>query len=428
MAELRIGSTSIVSSLQTQSTNVSNLQNNIASADTNISNLQACLGSSTSDMGAVGQGGQTHYNMGSSKTLLQLLQELETQINTARTEATASETAALQHSKRQTALSDLISSAMTRVAQTRATYADDTSATGSASLISVNYQGLDLWLTNSHTVRKDGANATSLVILRPTTEIVPANIVAWDDGYDVAFFTTAPTGLQPLQLMAQEWREQPAQGTEVYMLGSPFTDKFTVTCGIVSDPGSIPELFSGAPRTHTILDIVSRSGNSGGPAIDNTGRIVSISRLGATINNETLETLGWTVPSWAIKALLEQVTVSNITGDLTPLWIPEVEIEATPAPNSGLWTGLSVTSSTNLEPESIGSKLQALGHDNEAVLESIVLDGVTYTLGFLDGQFSIHDFSYLGANATATLNYSYVDINTSNTVSDLSMPLTINTN
>lgn len=436
MAELRIGGTSIISSIQSQSTsltsattNITNLQNDVGTANTNIGTLQACLGSSSANMGNIGQGGQAHYNMGAGKTIFQILQELETQINTARTEAaTGSETAAAQHVKRQTALSALISGAMTRVAQTRATFADDTSGTGSASLIAINYNGLDLWLTNSHTVRSSSQNATSLVILRPTSEVMPATIVAWDDGYDVAFFTTAPTGLQPLQLMAQAWREQPAQGTEVYMLGSPYTDKFTVTTGIVSDSGSIPDLFSGTPRTHTILDCVSRGGNSGGPIIDNTGSIVSIARLGAAVGGETLETIAWTVPSWAIKDLLRRVTVSNITGDLTPLWIPEVDIVSLSVPNSGLWFGLGVTTLTNQVPDSIGAKLMQLGHDNSAVLKSIEIGPMTYTLGYLDGQLSVHDFSYFGANTAATLNYSYVDLVSSNTVDGLSLQLTINTN
>lgn len=407
MASFTVGGKELVSA-------TTSLEASVGTANTNISNLQACLGSASTTMGSVGQGGQTHYNMGANKTMTQLLQELETQVNTARTEAAngaGNETAAAQHVKRQTALSSLISGAMTRVAQTRATYADDTSGTGSASLIGINYQGgLDLWLTNSHTVRKDSANATSLTILRPTSEVVPSNIVAWDDDYDVAFFTTPhQPGLQPLELMAQTWREQPAQGTEVYMLGSPYTDKFTVTTGIVSDSGSIPDYFSSTPRTHTILDCVSRPGNSGGPVIDNTGKIVSIARYGATYNDELLETVAWTVPSWAIKDMLRRVTLSGVTGNLTPVWIPEVEFSSVTVPPSGLWFGLQVVSETTSNTESIGRRLTDLNHTNSLLLKSIQIGGNTYTLGYLDGQLSVHDFSYYGSNTAATLNYRYFD-------------------
>ena len=85
--ELTIGQTPIKATLDSHTTS-------ITTANTNVTNLHSTLGtvSGTQNMGAVGQGGQTHYNMGANQTVTQLMRELETQVNTART-AAASATA-----------------------------------------------------------------------------------------------------------------------------------------------------------------------------------------------------------------------------------------------------------------------------------------------------------------------------------------------
>jgi S1-C subfamily serine protease len=302
--------------------------------------------------------------------------------------------------------SKLVSYTKPRIAQTRAY--SPVGATGTASLIYVN-ENTDLWLTNSHTVRSGGSNASLLVILRPNGEVMTGTILAWDDNYDISFFTTLHTGLEPLELFATSWRQQPDQGSEVIITGNPFSDKFNTTSGIVSDSGSIPDIFSDVPRTHTILDCVSRSGNSGGPAVDIQGKIVSINRLAAVSGGETLETIGWTIPSWVLKETLRRV-LSGVTGDLTPVWIPEVIFSSVPVPTSGFWHGLAVNSMTTSRTESIGKKLTDLGHTASVVLKKVVIENDEYILGYLDGQLSIHDFSFYGSDVIGTLHYSHSGI------------------
>ncbi len=122
-------------------------------------------------------------------------------------------------------------------------------------------------LTNEHVVR--GANYVKVRLL--TGREVVGEVLAADARRDVALVGTEPvhtTGL-PLNLRT------PAQGTEVYVLGSPLDKEYqgTLTRGIVSAnrPLDGQDFIQG--------DVGIMPGNSGGPLLDAQGNVLGIADL-----------------------------------------------------------------------------------------------------------------------------------------------------
>ena len=330
-------------------------------------------------MGEVSADPTANFSLTQDQTVKALFQQVESELNSIPLSAFAT---------RQNNLISLVQSVKPRVAQTRASTASGL-ITGTASCVASTTTS-HIWLTNSHTVRSGGTNAVAVSLLLSDAVVHTASILAWDDDADIAFVTTQFMGITPLTLLpTTQWRDQAQQGSEVFIIGCPFTDKFTVTSGIVSDSGSIPDLFSNVPRTHLIVDCVVRSGNSGGPVVNHSGQIVSVVTYAAETSKDVLDTLSWTVPAWVVQSLLNRV-LSGAVGNVSPDWVPEVTFSQAGAPVSGKWYGLDVSVIQSSRPQSIGSKLTAAGHTSNITLLQVEVDGVVYDLGYLDGQYSIH--------------------------------------
>jgi S1-C subfamily serine protease/peroxiredoxin len=159
--------------------------------------------------------------------------------------------------------------------------------------------------TNWHVV--DGANK-AVVRFRDGQELNAEGLVAFDKDSDLAVLKlpSVPDGALPLDLGPLE---PPRQGAGVSAIGHPQGFNFTVTEGIVSAvrktselPENISSFLNAASDTVWIQTSAAISGgNSGGPLLDEYGRVVGINSWIAAG-----ESLGFAVHVSHLSALIDQ--------------------------------------------------------------------------------------------------------------------------
>jgi serine protease Do len=160
-----------------------------------------------------------------------------------------------------------------------------------------------LILTNAHVVE----GATSLTVALEDGRELDARVVASDASLDLAVVKVAATGLPTVEIGSSADLQV---GQLVVAIGSPlgaFTD--SVTSGILSATG----------RTITVVDAVSRQrktidhllqtdaaineGNSGGPLLDASGRVIGINTAEAASANG----IGFAIPIDEAAAIIASV-------------------------------------------------------------------------------------------------------------------------
>jgi serine protease Do len=129
-------------------------------------------------------------------------------------------------------------------------------------------------LTNNHVV----ANAARVTVGLPDGRIFTAKVIGRDPSTEVALVKIDATGLPTLPL-GDDSTVQVGDG--VMAVGNPLGLNFTVTSGIISAKGrsgSLRDLFQ--PRYAVVdflqTDAVVNPGNSGGPLVDMSGRVIGI--------------------------------------------------------------------------------------------------------------------------------------------------------
>ncbi len=133
--------------------------------------------------------------------------------------------------------------------------------TGSGFIVS----GTGLVATNHHVVR----NSRYLAVQLADGRKLAADIVTLDPRYDVAILKVNPealVGLEPLRLLPAERDGEVRAGVPVVAFGSPLSQTFLMTQGIVSKVE--PEVLLG--------DFLIQPGNSGGPLVNLSGEVVGI--------------------------------------------------------------------------------------------------------------------------------------------------------
>jgi S1-C subfamily serine protease len=152
--------------------------------------------------------------------------------------------------------------------------AEPTEATGSGFVIDED----GLILTNAHVV----AAATSVQVTFSDSHTVSAKPVGKDLDTDLALLRVDPDGLdlEPLELGDSETVQV---GDPTVAIGNPFGLERTLTTGVVS---ALQRRLS-APSGFTIENVIQTDaalnpGNSGGPLIDASGRVIGINSQIAT--------------------------------------------------------------------------------------------------------------------------------------------------
>jgi S1-C subfamily serine protease len=162
-------------------------------------------------------------------------------------------------------------------------------------------------LTNAHVVNESGQQATSVTVVfnkgGSETQRVKGELVGVDIGSDVAVIKVDPSAvtLNPLPLGDSS---KVAVGEPVVAIGNPLGYDFSITSGIVSATGRSLQ----APNGQTIpngiqTDAAINQGNSGGPLIDSSGKVIGINEQIASQSGDNAG-LGFAVPiNTAIRSL-----------------------------------------------------------------------------------------------------------------------------
>jgi len=162
-------------------------------------------------------------------------------------------------------------------------------------------------LTNAHVVNESGQQASGVTVVfnkgGSETQRVKGELVGVDVGSDVAVIKVDPRAvtLDPLPLGDSS---KVAVGEPVVAIGNPLGYDFSITSGIVSATGRSLQ----APNGQTIpngiqTDAAINQGNSGGPLIDGSGRVIGINEQIASQGGGN-DGLGFAVPiNTAIRSL-----------------------------------------------------------------------------------------------------------------------------
>jgi serine protease Do len=175
-----------------------------------------------------------------------------------------------------------------------------TSGAGSGIVVSAD----GLILTNEHVV----TGATQLTVTLADGSQVSATVVASDAAHDLAVIRAAATGLTPATLADTT---SLTVGQIAIAIGSPlgtFTD--TVTQGIVSGLDRSIDVSDQATRTAQHLDGLIQTdaavnpGNSGGPLLDASGRVIGI----ITASASGAQGVGFAIPIDVALPLIRQAS------------------------------------------------------------------------------------------------------------------------
>jgi len=145
--------------------------------------------------------------------------------------------------------------------------------------------GQELVLTNAHVVA--GTNATSVEVpgRRGGAAELDARVVLYDPEIDVAVLRVPGLKATPL-----EFEPKPeAEGEDAIVLGYPLDGPFTVTPGRIRQQINLkgPDIYDTGVVTRDVYTVraIVRSGNSGGPMIDEAGRVTGVV-FGAALDDQ----------------------------------------------------------------------------------------------------------------------------------------------
>lgn len=149
-----------------------------------------------------------------------------------------------------------------------------------------------LILTNAHVVGR-----RALQVALPDGRILAARVAAHDASRDIAALSVDATGLPTIELGdSQSLRP----GQWVLALGHPWGVAGAVTAGVVAGVGKdLPEM-PRSDREWIAVSLHLRPGHSGGPLVDDRGRLVGMNTMMAGPD------VGLAVPVHVVKRFLRQ--------------------------------------------------------------------------------------------------------------------------
>jgi serine protease Do len=171
-------------------------------------------------------------------------------------------------------------------------------------------------LTNNHVVE----NARSITVILSSDEKRPAEIVGLDETTDLAVLKIASGGL-----IAAEWGDSDALevGSLVWAVGNPFGLDRSVTLGIVSAKNR--RGFGASPYQDFLqTDAAVNPGNSGGPLVDVSGKIVGIN---TAIVGRGYQGISFSIPTSIAKEVYQRLRETGkvvrgylgvVLADMTP--------------------------------------------------------------------------------------------------------------
>jgi S1-C subfamily serine protease len=155
-------------------------------------------------------------------------------------------------------------------------------------------------LTNAHVV----SGATDIRVTFSDSETVPARVLGKDEETDLALLGVEPKGLglQPLPLGSSAGVQV---GDPTISIGNPFGLDRTLTTGVVS----ARQRRITAPSGFSVDDVIQTDGvlspgNSGGPLLDASGRVIGVNSQMEAAGAQGGAGVGFAVPIDTAKALI----------------------------------------------------------------------------------------------------------------------------
>jgi S1-C subfamily serine protease len=170
-------------------------------------------------------------------------------------------------------------------------------------------------LTNAHVVQDNGVKASSVtVVLKGTgssTTRVKATIAGIDETSDVALLKVDPSQAPKLVVLQLGDSSKVQAGETVVAIGNPLGYDFSVTSGIVSATDRNLQSPNGSVIPNGIqTDAAINEGNSGGPLIDSSGKVIGINEQIASQSGGN-QGLGFAVPIDTAAKVMAQLKTSG---------------------------------------------------------------------------------------------------------------------
>jgi len=162
-----------------------------------------------------------------------------------------------------------------------------------------------LLITNYHVISSEvdptfrGSSRMFIRMGDATSPRIPARVVGWDRTLDLALIRAPITSDFVFSVVD---RRVPNVGESVLAIGSPMGLEHTVTSGIVSSLGRRGVFLQVGDAMQ--IDAAVNPGNSGGPLVDSTGRLVGVVFAGTFL----LEGLNFAIPAERLMAALPALT------------------------------------------------------------------------------------------------------------------------
>jgi putative serine protease PepD len=177
-------------------------------------------------------------------------------------------------------------------------------------------------LTNAHVVTDNGqaANSVSAVFkgAASQTKTVTAKVVGVDQTSDVALLKIDPSSAGKLDPLVLGDSSKVQVGEPVVAIGNPLGFDFSLTEGVVSATNRNLQSPNGSTISNGIqTDAAINEGNSGGPLIDSSGRVIGINEQIASQSGGN-QGLGFAVPIDTAKNAMTQL---EQTGTVKYAWL-----------------------------------------------------------------------------------------------------------
>lgn len=170
-------------------------------------------------------------------------------------------------------------------------------------------------VTNAHVI----AGGKRAEVILPDNTILTAALVGYDKSYDLAVLKVKVTG-DPLPVADFGDSDALRVGDPAWAIGNPLGMELrgTMTDGMIS---AINRQVGADNGTMTLIQTTAalNSGNSGGALINAAGQVIGITNMKMMSDDETIEGLGFAIPTRSVKDVVDQIIAQGYYDDGVPL-------------------------------------------------------------------------------------------------------------
>ncbi|MBS3908342.1 MAG: trypsin-like peptidase domain-containing protein [Actinobacteria bacterium] len=167
--------------------------------------------------------------------------------------------------------------------------------------------GTGLIVTNAHVVEGSNVKASRITVVLSDKSEVEAKLLGTDINTDLALLKIDP-GKRELEVLELGDSSKLKVGDSVYAIGSPFGLEGTMTEGIISALNRTIDSPNGQFKIRNVVqtDAAVNPGNSGGPLIDATGKVIGVNSQIAARSGD-FAGVAFAVPSNTVRDITAQL-------------------------------------------------------------------------------------------------------------------------